>query len=149
MLLAALRDDLSLQVQKASFDFHRALVANSGLSDESFSRVQRRCSNDFYDYVGGLEPWRGINAANVQQMQVDRALQEYIQEFGEDPTTPEFKEKEQERIARWLADRDARLTAVNAPTVQYERQHTAAFEKRQRKQREYERRQRRQQGRKP
>jgi Na+-transporting NADH:ubiquinone oxidoreductase subunit NqrC len=147
VLLTALRDEIGIEVQRASFDFHRSLISNSGLSEESFTRVQRRCSNDFYDLVGVLEPWRGINSANIQQYQLDRSRQEYIAAFGVDPSTQEFKEQEQQDLAKWRADRDAALARAAAPENRMNEQHAQAVSRAQQRRQEYERRLKRRQGR--
>ena len=99
----AKEDDLELQ--RNIFNFHLALVGNSGLTEDSFKSSQERARDTFFDIMGLLRPWEGMSAQARKKREVDSLREEYIKEFG-DPSDPEFQRREQESLEVWRRERE-------------------------------------------
>lgn len=98
-------DDLKLQ--RSVFDFHLALVSNSGLTEESFKQSQKHAKDAFYNILGLLRPWEGTTPEARQKQEIDALKQAYHEAFGESLDNPEFIQREKEAVARWAAEREA------------------------------------------
>jgi hypothetical protein len=90
----------------AMFRMHLALVANSGLTEESFDKEKQIVQELYYDVIGQLRPWEGVSWKERKKAEVKSLRQQYIDNFGVDPADPAFKEWEAKQIAAMLAGDD-------------------------------------------
>lgn len=90
----------SLILHQAAFHHQLALVANSGLTNDSFTAVQERAQELFWDIVGKVKPWEGANYTERKKREFTDARQKYIDNFGVDPMDPQFQAWEAEQIRR-------------------------------------------------
>lgn len=93
-------DDLILQ--QGVFNFHLALVSNSGLTEESFNKQQELAREAFHDIMGLVRPWEGASATARKQKEVEDLKQAYARAWG-DPSDPVWQEKQAKALAAWQA----------------------------------------------
>jgi len=105
MLLNGLAREDDQQLHRGVLDYHLALVANSGLTEDSFKTAQENARNAFYDILGSLRPWEGASAADRKRREIEDLRQAYIKEFG-DPSTPEFKAARAEELRKFHEHRN-------------------------------------------
>jgi hypothetical protein len=87
----------------ATFRFYLAQVANSGLTEESFGKVQDKATEAFYDLVGAHRPWEGKTYLDRKRDEATENRQAYIDTFGCDPYDPRYKAWEAEQLGRLAA----------------------------------------------
>ncbi len=100
-----LRED-DLKIQTSAFDFHRALVANSGLTEESFKSAQTNAKDTFYDIIASLRPWEGKSSAARKEKESTSLRQSWFEAFGVDPNDPAWQENNRRDIEKWKAERN-------------------------------------------
>jgi len=102
----------------AAFAYHLALVANSGLTEESFEKCQAAAKERYFDLLGTIRPWEGKSFVERKAAEFKDARQMYIDATGFDPLDPAFKAYEAQQIERLLAgefdivDEDAEAEAA-------------------------------------
>jgi len=106
-----------MALQRGAMDFHLALVANSGLTEESFKSSQTNAKDSYLSLVSTMRPWTKVDQASRQSAMIDNAYDEYKAAFGEDMQDPEFQKRNVEALARWKAERDATLTPEDVEAV--------------------------------
>ncbi len=117
------RDD-ELAGIRAAFDYQRSLVANSGLTDDSFKATQKLVKELFQEMLHNLSPW--VSSKELKTKQINNLVDAYKMYVG-DPDDPEFQRKlridmerqgqaevvpvkvetDDERINRLIAEREA------------------------------------------
>jgi hypothetical protein len=97
ILLGGVATEDDLEVFRNVYRFHLALVANSGLTDESFRTAQDNARDIFHDLVRMLRPWEK-SKLEVKQEEIDSYREQYKAAFGFDPMD---KEEEQRRLDAW------------------------------------------------
>lgn len=90
-MLGSLERQLRARSLDAAFRYQLALVANGSLSEESFSKSQESARERFFDLVGCWRPWEGKSYLHRKQAEFKDYRQQYIDAFGCDPHSPEFK----------------------------------------------------------
>jgi hypothetical protein len=99
-VLAAVNRGRNKEALTALYRFQCALVANSGLTTESFEKVQERALDLRDDIISVLEPWTGQDKEERKTKEFKNHRQRYIDAFGVDPADPEFRQWEAETIAK-------------------------------------------------
>ncbi len=98
-MLGALERRTKRRTLEAAFQFNLALVANSGLTEESFKEQQENGKERYFDLLGTYRPWEGRSYVDRKSTEFKDARQAYIDNFGVDPLDPRFKEWEAQTIA--------------------------------------------------
>lgn len=109
---------------KAAYAFQLALVANSGLTEESFKNSQKTAKEIFAEMIDVLAPWAAKDAGKRKDREINSLIDAYKRLVG-DPDDPEFQDKllhdlavddkpppvetepEEARIERLIYERDA------------------------------------------
>jgi hypothetical protein len=115
ILLTAMAREDDQKIQKGVFDYHRALVANSGLTEESFKGAQTNARDAFYDLIGALRPWEGSSAKERAAKENEDMRLAWFQAFNIDPNDPDWEEKNKAKIAEWRDKRQAEREAYVDP----------------------------------
>lgn len=100
------------------YNYDLSLVANSGLTEESFKKVQGTAQKAFKKILAVYRPWEESEAGHVDESQSDRDMQAFQAMVG-DPTDPEFirqaelalkAEEDEAKEEKRKQDEDASLT---------------------------------------
>jgi|TARA_R110000824_G_scaffold82768_4_gene207416 hypothetical protein len=78
----AQEDDAKLK--NKLYDYHLALVANSGLTEDSFKSVQESARNTFEEIIGTIRPWEGRSADQRAQTDRDQFRDTFLELGGPD-----------------------------------------------------------------
>ena len=105
ILLDAIGKDDDEKIFRDVYNFHLALVSNSGLTEESFKQEQEKAREVFYDLTGVLRPWDGLNSEERKAREFSDLRQEYVRRFG-DPNDPVVAAKLQEDIRQMMEARE-------------------------------------------
>lgn len=100
ILVTALGRKKDEKVYDATFRFGLALVANAGLTPDSFRKVQGDAQENYHDLVGTIRPWEGRSFTDRKRREMKDHRQAYIDAYGVDPASPEYKAWEAQQIAR-------------------------------------------------
>ena len=112
ILIKAVGADDDERLLRDIFNFHLALVSNSGLTDESFAKEQSKARDAFYDITGAIRPWEGVSAEARKAKEIKDLRQQYIAVFG-DPSDPVVAAKLHKDIAEMMEARE-KLLAVES-----------------------------------
>lgn len=92
IILSALETNDTAAFLRIAFDYERSLVANSGLTDDSFKEAQKR-AREYFDAIKKIAiPWNKVTAESIQMSRAAEMRAAYAK-YVEDPDTPEFKQK--------------------------------------------------------
>jgi len=119
ILLSGLAREDDFKIQRSIFDFHRALMGNSGLTEDSFKSAQDHARDSFYDIIGSLRPWEGGSAQERKAKEVEDLRSAWFEAFGVDPNDKEWEAKQEARIAEF--NRKVEEDRANAPESDMER----------------------------
>lgn len=100
ILLRGMAKEDTLTLQQGVFNFHLALVSNSGLTEESFNKQQELARDAFYDIMGTVRPWEGVSADARKHKEISDLKQAYIQAWG-DPSDPAWQARQAQALAAW------------------------------------------------
>ena len=75
------------------YDYHLALVANSGLSEDSFKSTQESARDNFEDIVAAKRPWLGNTKEDRLNNEVSSYKDEWKDMFGWDLAAPKALKK--------------------------------------------------------
>jgi hypothetical protein len=134
LLRELVRED-DIVIQRSILDFHRALVSNSGLDDDSFKTSQEHAKAAVFDMMGLVRPWEGGTYEDRKRQEYKQLIDSYIEEFG-DPNDPEFQEKEAKALEAWQAQLAARPEETDIERVMRLRREQTARVQEHREQRE-------------
>jgi hypothetical protein len=95
------------------------LVANAGLTEDSFKSAQTNAKDTFYDMIAMLRPWEGVTAKERKAKETENLRMAWFEAFGIDPDDPEWEEREKKKIEAWREERE-RMKA-EAPEDDYDR----------------------------
>ena len=72
------------ELLKPLFDYQLALVANSGLTEDSFKKAQESARDNFETIVGAMRPWEGRNKEERLSGDIDQYKKDWQEIFGWD-----------------------------------------------------------------
>lgn len=90
----------TIEVLKPLFEYQLSLVANSGLTDDSFKRAQEQAKENFEDIVGAMRPWEGRTKEGRLQTMEEEFKKDWQAIFGWDID-------DKEKLAKYWEDRKA------------------------------------------
>ena len=141
LLLEAVAQEDELTVQDNIYRYYLALVANAGLTKESFESSQSNANTSFKDLVRLLRPWEAKSHPQAQQEEFEAYRATYEKMFGFDPT--DRKEAER-RVELWRqADEEERRKLSDEDrvweAVQKHAEHVAALKRKAAEERKWRR----------
>jgi hypothetical protein len=74
----------TIDLLKPLFDYQLALVANSGLTEDSFKKAQESARDNFENIVGALRPWEGRTKEERLSSDIDQYKKDWQELFGWD-----------------------------------------------------------------
>jgi len=74
----------TLDLLKPLFDYQLALVANSGLTEDSFKKAQESARDNFENIVGAMRPWEGRTKEERLDSDIDQYKKDWQEIFGWD-----------------------------------------------------------------
>ena len=101
-------DEDNIQIQRAAFEHHLALMGNSGLTENSFKSVQTRANEDFWNFVSVMRPWEG-DAGSRKQKETEDLRSSWFRAFNVDPNDPSWKAKSDADLQLWRERRAEKL----------------------------------------
>lgn len=90
-----------IESMKSAYAYQCALVANSGLTEQSFKDSQRTAKELFTEIVDAFSPWAAKNAGAMKDQEINSMIDAYKRLIG-DPNDPVFQEK----LRQTLYDRE-------------------------------------------
>lgn len=97
-MLTAFERRQSSTLHLASYAQGLSAMMNPNLSEDGMRSAQKQILHSYYDLVGSLRPWEGVNYEQRKRSEAGADRQAYIDAFGVDPYDPEFKEWEARQI---------------------------------------------------
>jgi hypothetical protein len=98
-IISTMERDRTREAIRTTYDFRLALVANSGLTEDSWNKLQDLAEESRVDIISTLRPWEGKSYQDRKQKEFKSWRQRYIDSFGVDPADPKFKEWEANAIS--------------------------------------------------
>lgn len=103
ILLQALVDEEDARILETLYRFQCALIANGGLTEESFTQSQRHTKETCNELINAIQPWAAKSAGSVRQKHIQELIALYKEVVG-DPDDPVFKAKMEAEAAAMLAE---------------------------------------------
>ena len=97
-LVRAMDESAHEKLLQNAYKFQLALVSNSRISAEDFSRVQREAKELFSDIEGSLRPWLGRTQEDRTRNQYDEFKEQWKAFGGFDLDDPEAKAQWEEKL---------------------------------------------------
>lgn len=110
VMLQAFERQRDFAIYDARYRHVLSLLGNSGLTEDSFNKQQEQANEAFYDLIGTLQPWSGQSYQERKAKQFGDARKDFMDAFGYDPTSPEFKKFEAEQFDKLITATDATET---------------------------------------
>lgn len=79
------------------------MVANAGLSEDSFKAAQKSAKEAFFDLLKQFRPWEGDNEQRKGD-EISRLRALYVKTYG-DPSDPVWAAEHKQKMDTWLASR--------------------------------------------
>lgn len=99
-------DDLALQ--RSVYDYHLALVGNSGLTEDSFKGAQEHARETFYDILASMRPWEGTTKEARREKEYDELREKWKAAWGVDPSDPVWQEENARALKAWKEEQQKR-----------------------------------------
>ena len=103
------------------FAYNRALMANSGLSDESFKHVQKQSRESCLELVNLVRPWEDQNVAAMKAKE-HTELREVFKTLVGDPDDPAWQAEQKRQLELWNQELAARTEQPDPMQLLMERQ---------------------------
>jgi hypothetical protein len=87
-------------LRRGLYDYHLALVANSGLTPESFKQTQESARDDFEELIATIRPWEGHDKSS----RLDGVVEEFRRDWKE---FAGWDLEDKEALAKWEAETKA------------------------------------------
>ena len=84
ILVTEMSQEDDAKLKNKLYDYHLALVANSGLTEDSFKSVQESARNTFEEIIGTIRPWEGRSADQRAQTERDQFRDTFLALGGPD-----------------------------------------------------------------
>jgi hypothetical protein len=91
------------------YDYHLALVANSGLSEDSFKSTQESAKDNFADIVAAKRPWLGNTKEDRLGNEISNYKKDWQEIFGWDLDDPKAYKVWQEEASRSAKEEGERI----------------------------------------
>lgn len=86
--MQAMASEDDVDILERLYDYHLALVANSGLSEDSFKSTQESARDNFEDIVAAKRPWIGNTKEDRLNNEISNYKQDWQEIFGWDLDDP-------------------------------------------------------------
>lgn len=125
---------LSVELAREDLRHQTAILGVPGLEEKDFTKGQMAASDLLKSLVSWILPWVDTDPEKAKQSQMTEYRQMYIDVYGMDPTTPEFKALEAKELADYRAYIEKRSNTPSAES-QVEQRRRELHAKRQKQQR--------------
>ena len=111
-----------------ALEFQLALVSNSRISSDDFTKVQREAKELFSDIEGSLRPWLGRNKQDRQTRDAEDFRAMWKETAGFDLDDVEAREAWEDQVKNLVADSTAEHEATKREEQEKERKFVATIE---------------------
>lgn len=95
-------------LRKSLYDYHLALVANSGLTDDSFKQMQTSAREDFEELISSVRPWESSSKDSRNDGIVEEFRRDWKEFAGWDLDDKEALAKWEEDYKKGMDEQQAR-----------------------------------------
>lgn len=96
--------------------FYRALVSNSGLTEESFKSLKDKIYDLVSESFDVRHPW--LDQENDKRKQVQTMQDAWFEAFGVDKNDPEWQAREKAELDRFMAERETAMASSEPNQLQ-------------------------------